>query len=70
MPFIANDLKRMIHASHGRIFLIVVPLGIITFAIDVSSDIGWMRWTALIWVVAVPFWFFLHRQYRKTGKET
>jgi hypothetical protein len=68
VPFIANNLNEMIHATRGRIFLIFVPLGVITFAIDVTSDVGWLRWTALIWVVAVPVWFLLHRQYRKADK--
>lgn len=70
MPFIANGLKRMIDNTPRRLFLILVPLGIITFTIDVTSDVAWMRWSALIWVVAVPFWLFLHWQDRRANKDT
>jgi pimeloyl-ACP methyl ester carboxylesterase len=40
VPFIANGLKRMIDNTPRRLFLILVPLGIITFTIDVTSDVG------------------------------
>lgn len=70
MPFDnVRFAERMIHATRGRVFLLLVPLGILTFAIDVTSDTGWMRWTALIWVVAVPFWLFLYWKYRKVPKD-